>query len=100
MSTIFGQDKPHRWPKKAYFSCAIGVYFMSFFMNTLYDFSFYFVVSHFIVPLRGWEDLKCLIAIKLIKSGSLVQICLHYTIETFHLLERTFKISEHILERK
>ena len=31
MSTIFGQDEPHRWPKKAYFSCAIGVYFMSFF---------------------------------------------------------------------
>ena len=31
MSTIFGQDEPHRRPKKAYFSCAIGVYFMSFF---------------------------------------------------------------------
>ena len=31
MSTSIGQDEPHRSPKKAYFSCAIGVYFMSFF---------------------------------------------------------------------
>ena len=31
MSTSIGQDEPHRSPKKAYFVCAIGVYFMSFF---------------------------------------------------------------------
>ena len=31
MSTSIGQDEPHRSPKMAYFSCAIGVYFMSFF---------------------------------------------------------------------
>ena len=31
MFISFGQDEPHRRPKKAYFSCAIGVYFMSFF---------------------------------------------------------------------
>ena len=31
MSTSFGQDEPHRRPKKAYFSCAIGIYFMPFF---------------------------------------------------------------------
>ena len=31
MSTSCGQDEPHTSRKKAYFSCAIGVYFMSFF---------------------------------------------------------------------
>jgi len=31
MSKSFGQDESHRNPKKVYFSCAIGVYFMSFF---------------------------------------------------------------------
>ena len=30
-STSFGQDEPHRNPKKAYSNCAIGIYFMSFF---------------------------------------------------------------------
>ena len=31
MSTSCGQDEPHRSPKKAYFSCVIGIYIMSFF---------------------------------------------------------------------
>ena len=26
-----GQDEPYRSPKKAYFSCVIGLYFLSFF---------------------------------------------------------------------
>ena len=28
-----GQDEPHRSPKKAYFSCVIGIYFLSFFYD-------------------------------------------------------------------
>ena len=31
MSTNCGQEEPHGRPKKAYFSCVIGVYFMSIF---------------------------------------------------------------------
>ena len=41
MSTSIGQDEPHRSPKKAYFSCVIGIYLMSFF----YDHPVIFLVT-------------------------------------------------------
>ena len=50
MSTSIGQDEPHRSPKKAYFSCAIGVHFMSFF----YEHPVFKIMSSCIVCWEGF----------------------------------------------
>ena len=41
MVTSCGQDEPHWSPKKAYFSCEIGIYLMSFF----YDHPVFFMLN-------------------------------------------------------
>ena len=33
MSQSCGQDEPLSWPKNAYFSCVIGIYFVAFFID-------------------------------------------------------------------
>ena len=44
-----GQDEPHRSPKKAYFSCVIGIYLMSFF----YDHPVFYLEINFWLILGG-----------------------------------------------
>ena len=33
MSLSYGWDEPQRWPKNAFFSCVIGIYFVTFFFE-------------------------------------------------------------------
>ena len=68
--TSCGWDEPNRSPKKAYFSCVIGIYLCPSFMNTLY----------IAFP---WDDLVLIGVIMNINCQFLqnivIQLSLHFT---------------------
>ena len=50
-----GQDEPYRSPKKAYFSCVIGLYFLSFFYEHPVFFGSVITFSKIFLTLHKYE---------------------------------------------